>query len=206
MLDTNGLSRSPSKAPSPLAKRLPSPATPEDGEARSSLQHYVDYYTRPPDLERYQRPRLLKLKRERIGGYLEEVAEKARMCRAILASVSEGIARLKQASVEAQKGLSNPLAQAIREEVGLTKPVQLAIVRFEDATESLRAIEQYLSETRHAMADPAQRSFEACPIEKLQGKVFSLCNLHRLFEDHPQVARLFLARKADPRGLLDVTA
>jgi hypothetical protein len=183
-----------------------SPVKPSEEEARPSLQHYIDYYKRSPDLDRYQRPRLPLLKRESIKMYLDEVAEKAQTCRAILGSVSGGIACLKQAAADAPLGRAEALAHAIRDDARLAKHTQLAVVRFDDASESLLAIEQYMSETRRAMTDPAIKTFAGCPIDKLQGKVFSLCNLHRLFEDHPAVARLFLERRPNPRGLLDVTA
>ncbi len=206
MLDTNGLSRSPSKPPRPHPPMPSSPVKPIEEEARPSLQHYVDYYKRSPDLGRYQRPHLPRLTRKGITGYLDEVAEKAATCRAILVSVSGGIASLKQATSDASVGRAGALAQAIRDDDRLAKHTQLAVVRFDDASESLLTIEQYMKETRRAMADPAIKNFAGCPIDKLQGKVFSLCHLHRLFEEHPAVARLFLERQPNPRGLLDVTA
>lgn len=177
---------------------------------------YTDVFTRSLDLTNWGQERVSKVDRKNLRAYLESAAEKVRCAQIIIRSVSGAVSVLRvaadsngaagAASSDAAR-MAESVRDAIRANPSLEKSVLVGIHRFDDSQAFLLQAMDHVKYVESVMGNESVRELETFPLNKLQGKIYLLCNLYESFKDHGPIAALFAGfHSAQRGGLIETVA
>ncbi|MBU6427474.1 MAG: hypothetical protein KGR26_00545 [Cyanobacteria bacterium REEB65] len=92
-----------------------------------------------------------------------------------------------------EQTLGLTVAKLIGHDPALQRRVQVALFQFAEATRAVEEAKTTVERARQSDPRSAFAELERLEVAKIQGKVFPLCNLHAVFKDRPEIARLFPA-------------
>ncbi|MBO9542496.1 hypothetical protein J7643_18055 [bacterium] len=179
------------------SKRPPVQQELDQEAGRKEREHYTDVFLRSESLLSLSSDgRAPMIPRARMHSYLGIAAEKIRSAEQVVAAVTAPISLLQAAlepagASEAARNVAT-LRACIQETPALEREIRIALQRFGDTKASLQDAAGHVERLTLAFQDDAVQEFEAFSLNRLQGKVFLLCNLHESFKPYQEIARLFI--------------
>ena len=106
------------------------------------------------------------------------------------------VSKILQGVGAGEAGFTKQVGQALLQDPGTKRRVQVALYQFEQARKGVEQAAEAL-EKAALYEGPAKAQFveNYCHVEKLRGQLYPLINLHMVFQDHPLISQLIPAPK-----------